>query len=298
MENSLPSSGKINIHPLAISSICDHFTRVKVGGSILPKDAEVIGLVFGTKTGGKTIIFDAVEVCYRLSPQNRLFVPVEQVENTRSLILGAYPQYELLGWYSVGDKATPLHLEIHASFQALMESAVFVLLSSNLDESADGNKFPLVFYKSETHLTSLVFIEIPFVLESSPIERITIDQITKQSSASLEVQNNGLLTSLKILEDELALVIDVLEGMNSAKLPPDFELMRRASKICHMIPSLNGVDVSQSYLLRDAQRRDLTDKLMATYLAAATKASIDFHGVIEVTNTIVNVSEKHPLARF
>ena len=37
----------IKIHPLAIIGISDHHTRVVTGGSALPKEAPVVGLLFG-----------------------------------------------------------------------------------------------------------------------------------------------------------------------------------------------------------------------------------------------------------
>jgi hypothetical protein len=71
----------ITVHPLAISSICDHYTRVKLGGSLLPKESQVIGLVFGTRSGGKFIIFDAVEVSFTES-QGRVVFPAEHVRES------------------------------------------------------------------------------------------------------------------------------------------------------------------------------------------------------------------------
>eukprot|EP01036_Dinobryon_divergens_P016469 gene16469-22337_t len=60
------SSRKVGIHPLAIASICDHYTRVSVGGSKLPKDCPVVGLLFGVQDGQDISIFDGTEAIYEV----------------------------------------------------------------------------------------------------------------------------------------------------------------------------------------------------------------------------------------
>lgn len=64
----------VTIHPLAISAICDHYTRVRAGGSTIPTNAPVMGLLFGTKPQGEkssASIFDATDVFYEVDAQNQ-----------------------------------------------------------------------------------------------------------------------------------------------------------------------------------------------------------------------------------
>ena len=58
------SSRKIHVHPLSITSICDHFTRVQMGGSQLKKNDPVVGLIFGVQNGLDVEIMDATDAVY------------------------------------------------------------------------------------------------------------------------------------------------------------------------------------------------------------------------------------------
>ena len=68
--SSSSDAKKVSIHPLAISAVCDHYTRVTVGGSMLPSNSAVIGLLFGTISPGVISIFDATDVNYTFNPDH------------------------------------------------------------------------------------------------------------------------------------------------------------------------------------------------------------------------------------
>lgn len=52
---------------LAIVTICDHCTRVKVGGSKQAADSRILGLLFGVQDGLQASIMDAIELQVGLS---------------------------------------------------------------------------------------------------------------------------------------------------------------------------------------------------------------------------------------
>jgi len=57
---------RIFVHPLAIASICDHHTRVAMGGSLFKPTDPAIGLLFGTQTGLDVEIIDATDAIYSM----------------------------------------------------------------------------------------------------------------------------------------------------------------------------------------------------------------------------------------
>jgi hypothetical protein len=58
---------RIFMHPLAIASICDHHTRVAMGGSLFKPTDPAIGLLFGTQSGLDVEIIDATDAIYSIS---------------------------------------------------------------------------------------------------------------------------------------------------------------------------------------------------------------------------------------
>ncbi|CAN0222104.1 unnamed protein product, partial [Phaeothamnion confervicola] len=119
---------QILLHPLAIISISDHYTRVSVGGSHLPASSRIFGLLFGVQEGLDVSIYDAVEVGYD-DDKGRIVVNAVAVEKQKELLTAVYPTYELLGWYSVGSEATEADVDVQKQMTRHNESPIFLLLN-------------------------------------------------------------------------------------------------------------------------------------------------------------------------
>ncbi len=65
------SLGRIELHPLCIISISDHYMRVSMGGGKQSPDAKIVGLLMGTEDGLDVSIYDAVEVVYDVGMEVR-----------------------------------------------------------------------------------------------------------------------------------------------------------------------------------------------------------------------------------
>lgn len=120
------STKKVAVHPLAIASICDHYTRVQAGGSKFQKNDPVVGLLFGTQSGLYVEVIDGTDAVYALDEhgeialpfsldlQNRINfpdpnLPTDDEENKKNkCFLMTEPfkhiSYELLGWYTLSDR--------------------------------------------------------------------------------------------------------------------------------------------------------------------------------------------------
>jgi len=96
----------IIIMQLAIVNMSDQYTRITCGGSALPQDAPVVGLLFGrwvensTKEGGGTSlqIVDADDIPTDSS---------EAAKSQVSLHHAVFPQHDVVGWYRVGNSEEP-----------------------------------------------------------------------------------------------------------------------------------------------------------------------------------------------
>jgi hypothetical protein len=92
--------------------VCDHYTRLTLGGSLLPCDAPTIGLLFGTKEGGILSICDATEAVYKYQDETVSLNP-QFIQKKKELWTAVYTNQELIGWYSVGTSILPLHVQLH-----------------------------------------------------------------------------------------------------------------------------------------------------------------------------------------
>ncbi|KAL7458533.1 hypothetical protein ACHAWC_010138 [Mediolabrus comicus] len=102
----------IKIHPLTIIGISDHHTRVISGGSALPRNAPVVGLLFGNQNiADNTIsIVDAEEMEYPEDGNKSALSESHKQNIVRKIDLHqkVFPKHVVVGWYRVhtGDSSS------------------------------------------------------------------------------------------------------------------------------------------------------------------------------------------------
>jgi hypothetical protein len=99
IDTNVKNNRKVSIHPLAITSICDHYTRVSVGGSKLPKVYPVIGLLFGVQNGQEVSLFDGTDAIYEIIT-GEVVLNNKEITKKKSLWTAVFTNYELLGIFS------------------------------------------------------------------------------------------------------------------------------------------------------------------------------------------------------
>ncbi|KAL7470336.1 hypothetical protein ACHAXS_012073 [Conticribra weissflogii] len=166
----------VKIHPLALIGISDHHTRVICGGSALPPDAPVVGLLFGYREasngsdGATVVIVDAEEMEY---PPNLSFACKSTGEGEieghdhRAAILQkielhrkVFPRHVVVGWYRVQQTpsspsavsamdldSTPTEDDLRLTNTEVaqycskdMQNPLFVLMNSGADSSSLDRK--------------------------------------------------------------------------------------------------------------------------------------------------------------
>lgn len=225
----------IEIHPLVITSICDHYTKVTLGGSILSINSPVIGLIFGTKEGKDISLCDATEAVYSFS-NGKVILNHKYIEKKKQLWTAVYTNQQLIGWYCFDKEVTPFLIQLHQQMLSFADSLIFLLMNPDVQISASD--LPLNVFEFDSQHN--IFVNQPFHLHSTTVEKIAIDQVLKCSptngKSSVELQNEALLTSIQSLVSRIDIVILALEKMKSGVIPRNDELLRQISQITIQIP--------------------------------------------------------------
>jgi len=288
---------KLKLHPLAISSVCDHHTRVMLGGSRISSTSPVIGLLFGIQNGLEISIVDASDALYDVDENNNIQFMEEEIKKKIELWTAVFNTYELLGWYTFGSEVSPIFLDIHKTMSAFHQkyfiegnekplcSEVPLFLLMNSSPESKSKQLPLQVFETETYIsnenqeTSLVFMEIPFELETNQAERIAIDQVTKligtDSISSLEVQNQSSSTSLRKLDEKIKILIATLEAMEQNKIPVDHHLLRTAAKLNDFFLTVRPGNFDDEFV----------DNMIISYLGATTKTTSELATLSDLYHT-------------
>lgn len=263
---------------LVIASTCDHFTRVATGGSKLPADSPVYGLLFGTRNEVSASICDSVDMNYTFSGGDIHVLPGE-IDSKSKLWTAVFTTYKLIGWYAFGKQPTADHKKIHHMISTYAQDPLFLII--NQTSAADSDLLPLSVYSTNGGAD---FTEISFRIETTDVEKLAVDHITKSTPvpglSALEVQNQSTLTSLRILDSKVGTIVDTLQAMKEGKIPVDHALLRRAAKICQSLPPVDSVALKKEY------DSETTNSLLIAYLSMATQTTGQLFDVADVYNSL------------
>ena len=270
---------------LAIASICDHYTRVAAGGSRMASNSPVIGLLFGVQNGLDISIIDATDAIYDVVG-GVIILNSPEIEKKKRLFTAVFASYELLGWYTLtnGNQVLPVHMTIHRDMMAFNEAPLFLLMNHAPDPNA--KQLPLSIYEAEMHLIqdapTQIFVDIAFKLETAQAERVAVDQITKviptEGVSTLEVQNQSLITSLRILEKKIAVITKLVRSMQEGTVPVDHSFQQ--------LPAIDSDNFQGQFL------NEMVDTLMMTYLSTSTKATSNLTELSETYSKVYGPSKR------
>lgn len=221
---------------------------MRLGGSHLPKDSPVIGLLFGTVSGSHIEITDATEAIYTMQENNTAVLNIPEIETKRQLWLEVYKEYQLIGWYSVG-AVEASHMVIHQNIQGtLLDTPLFLLMdaseltgantsaSSNTEAhtglSSGRQRLPIMLFQSESvddsagtftgtgsgsGFSPQIFVSLDYRIQSSSYENFTVDAIVKSTPlgagvSAMEESNRTMLTSLDALGSKVDTIVECLRA--------------------------------------------------------------------------------------
>lgn len=121
-----------------------------------------------------------------------------------------------------------------------------------------NDQLPFSLFESELHVINNVqtqiFVDVSAQLTSSPMERVAMDQIVKVSIASdatessvLEVQTVGFMTSLRTLVEKIDVLLAFLTAARNGDISPNPNILRRISKICDQLPTMDPNTLKESF---------------------------------------------------
>jgi len=278
----------INLHPLAIISISDHFTRVSVGAAVEGSIQKILGLLFGVQEGREVSIYDSCEVLCTLKPDGGVQLDAQSIVLKIELFTAVFPTYELLGWYSVNKELLPDDLDIQRSLLTFNESPLFLLMNPSPLQSEGKKELPLSIYESELHLVqerpTFLFVRLDYNLRAAQAEQISVEQVSRSNPAegasSVEAHLRGVNTSLTTLHSRLGTLAAYLEMIKEGKLPTDHRLLRQIDSICETLSAKDSKEFRSNF------GNEYNDTLMVTCLAGITKS----------TNALNDVADKYLVA--
>lgn len=244
----------------------------------------MLGLLFGVQVGDEISVLDSAEAAYEVSKNGDAVAIPAEIEKRIRLWTAVYASYKLVGWYTIGSEVKQQHLSFHNVIEGFASNPLFVLFNAETSTFAHTDRLPLNVFRMELKDASKVFVDTAFQVETSTVEKVALDQIMKSTPNAgltpLEAQNQTLLSSINTLNKKVQCIVRYLEGVKAGTIPVDPVLLRKAAKICNMLPTVDSSEFEHTF------NSEISDALMTSYLSAVTKT---LHSMNEVTDSYVSL---------
>jgi COP9 signalosome complex subunit 6 len=229
----------------------DQFTRITCGGSPLPVDAPVVGLLFGSTDDQKVLqVRDADDIPTEISDATKVQVDLHKA---------VFPQHSVVGWYRVSgsdEEPTPSDLQITQSLKQHYASSsaafCFCLLQVSKDEKPSPAGQSTIQDELPVGLYSLFSVDgkpvllgwSSWQLETSEPERIAVERVMKEPAPDAPRTNaytgqmKSMQHSILTMKERIQLLVEFLEKMQQGDIPPNYSLLRQVQGLLYSIGAL------------------------------------------------------------
>ena len=236
---------------LAIVHMSDQYTRISCGGTPLPRDAPVVGLLFGVVTADRMEILDANDIPIDLSDQTKMQISLHQA---------VFAHHVVVGWYRVSNDPEPTAEDVQTTLQLQTYLGTSQLFCSCKSQVQTNNHHPNNHYQHSEHdngnenVDSIVTLYEEeggilvglegWKLETSPAEQIAVECVIREQPTTLSsafcTQIDTLTDSIHKMKDRIQLLLSFLEHTQEGTIPRHFGLIRQVQGLICQLGCLMG----------------------------------------------------------
>ena len=223
----------------------DQYTRITCGGTPLPIDTPVVGLLFGLVSEALIEIMDADDISTDVdSSLAKLQISLHQA---------VFPQHQVVGWYRVSADPEPTASDVQttATLQAHFGGGPVLFCSckstqqdednNNINDNAESSRSIVTLYEMESGV--LVGVE-GWKLETSDAEQIAVERVVRErppnQSSAFVSQTDSVKDSLQKMKDRMGVLLAFLEDTESGKIPVHHGLLRQVQGLTCQMGCLMG----------------------------------------------------------
>lgn len=283
-------SVEVNLHPLVLMNISDHFTRFKIQSST--QYPRVIGCLLGTQDGRVIHLHNSFEIAFIQLENQKIQIDLDIVAERLAMYNEVYKDFEFMGWYSTGSLAAD-DLELHRSFTRFNENPLYLLVNSNDARVRDSEKLPIDIYESViqviNNITQYQFKPVQYSIDSTSAERLAVDNVyragisTGQGSEYIANLENFEI-AVRLFRRRMETILRMIQT-NSA-ISKDQRIIRELQGIC------NKLSANQSSSFNQEFNREISEEMLAINLSVITKSSNFLMEMMDKYDTTIPTSSE------
>merc|ERR1712087_560005 len=274
---SKPTLERVEIHPLVLLSVTDHYNRVA-------KDTKkrVVGCLLGQRIGKRLDVTNSFAVPFDEEDKSSStwFLDFNYLEDLAYMFKRVNSRERIVGWYSSGPKLKKNDTDIHSLFYQYHTEPVCCIIKVS-EESSD---LPTKAYCGVDVVQSdgrheKEFAHVASAIVASEAEEVGVEHLLREveniSLSTLTTEVERKHRSLDGLTARLASIRDYLEAVLAEKLPINQDILRNLQLIFNLLPNL-----SKAQLIKAFQTKK-NDLMLNIYIASLLRSILALDGLLQ-----------------
>lgn len=276
-----PGAGRVDVHPLVLLSLVDHYARVNKN---LANKKRVAGLLLGgyqRLANGQQIL--DINNCFAVpfdedaTDLDVWFLDTNYAEEMFRMFKKVLPKISVVGWYSSGPTISPNDLHLHLLVaNRFCPNPIYCVV--NTDPNKKGT--PVLAYTTIAGRegTPVEFRNVPTDLGALEAEEIGIEHLlrdlTDSTVTTLSTQIVDRQLSLQRLEQLLATVQQYLADVAEGRIPMNLDVLEVVQEVVNIRPRLHQLKASKEMIVWT------NDQTLSTFVAAVSRCVMALYDVI------------------
>jgi len=274
------NSARIDVHPLVLLSLVDHYARVN--DNVTTKK-RVVGLLLGQYGRSKTQQILDISNCFAIpfdedpSDPNVWFFDTTYAEDMFQMYKTVLPKVSIVGWYSSGPTIQANDLLLHLLVaQRFCPNPVYLVVNTD----ATNQSVPVLAYTTTEGRggESVEFRNVPTNVGAVEAEEIGIEfllrDITDSTVTTLSTQVADRIVALKRLEQILQTVEDYLLDVCRGRLPVAQDILAALQEVLGLQPRIHQLKSSTEFV------RYNNDEELKKFVASMARCVMALYDVI------------------
>ncbi|KAI3653363.1 hypothetical protein MP228_001310 [Amoeboaphelidium protococcarum] len=269
----------VEVHPLVLLSVVDHYNRVASNTS-----KRVVGVLLGQSRGGVVNVANSYALPFEEDEKDTSvwFLDHHYLQDMFELFRKINSTERVVGWYHSGPKLRASDLEINQVFKRYIQHPVLVIINV---EPSDQPGLPTNAYvayediRDDGTATMRTFEHLPSQITSEESEEIGVEHLLRNvkdtATGDLASRVEQKMTSLGRLGEHLSQIQSYLGKVLAGQLPVNQPIMNNLQKILNLLPDLSNEQVAKSFNVVN------NDRLVSVYLASLSRSIVALHELID-----------------
>mmetsp|Transcript_9976 Transcript_9976/g.15170 ORF Transcript_9976/g.15170 Transcript_9976/m.15170 type:complete len:337 (-) Transcript_9976:235-1245(-) len=274
---STPNIERVEIHPLVLLSVTDHYNRVA-------KDTtkRVVGCLLGQRIGKRLDVTNSFAVPFDEEDRSpgTWFLDFNYLEDLAHMFKRVNSRERIVGWYSSGPKLKKNDIDIHKLFYEYNEEPVCCVIRVSEDiEDLPTKAYVGVDVVQTDGRHSKEFAHVQSLIVASEAEEVGVEHLLREveniSQSTLTAEVKHKMSALNGLTERLEMIRNYLDQISKGALPINQDILQNLQLIFNLLPNLNKKNVIRSF---QTKKNDL---MLNIYIASLLRSVLALDHLLE-----------------